>query len=273
MSIKDLFEEIKKRANNGSHGLSSIYADTELYAQFRASYGTVLMKADEDFLISIAEDEEWAGFVPNVVNVLEEFSENVLKAIIKSVVVRYSCVLEYAFIPCIRVFGILKVDEILIDYLKNGTNNERKRVLGAFYFARPTILSYSQKTKTLRTFGYKHNWNKTENRYNVYSENTLREYQMTVTEFLSYCPIVGLSYFNRQKAYLEAFKENENRYMQLLFVSTFERRYKQFHSALKVEIKEYLDLKCERGISAKSEEFDKQIKIERGKEYFKTLFI
>lgn len=88
-------------------------------------------------------DEKIKWFVADLLNMLPTFSERLLKPMVAAAVKEPDASFSNEFIrPCRRVFGYIKIQEILMDIFREGNEEIKIGVLKALYWTRPTVYSF-----------------------------------------------------------------------------------------------------------------------------------
>jgi hypothetical protein len=197
MKIQELYIQFELKVKTGHCYLHERYNNDKLFIDFRNSYGVRLKKDDEEFLIDILNDEEWKWFVPNVLRVLEYFSDRLYQKLLYIAVNTSDPSFNLSFIePCCRVYGAFEVEELLLEYVKNGTREERLNALNGFYW-----------TNVTKIYKYTFKWQWSTNSYKDYRyENDKMIYEeMSPKKYLEYSTKLKKAKFDKYKILLHEF--------------------------------------------------------------------
>ncbi len=250
MTIQNLFTEFQKLVKEDKLYLCERYNNADLFLDFRKTYGLHLKKEDEQFLITLLQDKQWLWFVPNVLRVLEWFPKRLFYELIKKAINTKDPSSNNNFIdPCLRVYNVFLIDDILIEHIKNGTTEEKLGAINAFHWTRPHIKTYcsGENFEHEETFGYKPKWSDQFNMYDWPSDLN----KMDEKEFKEYHKKSKAMMQRRYKILLQEFLDNEDPDIRYRITLSLPSKVKDFPTPLEKSAKQYFKLKKRKGISSK----------------------
>lgn len=181
---------------------------------FRAQF-TGFSEEDIALLQTFLTDKERKWFVAHLLNVLEVFPESLLLPMLTAAVNEPNASFNNVFIrPCRRVFGYLKVHEVLMLLFRNGDSDQKAGVIRVLYWAKPTVFrvtvlagyqQYQEKEQSIFT------WDDEEMRY--------LETEEDATDIYDKEGVLQEAALQHEKRYLlDAFFDTDNRELRRLII-------------------------------------------------------
>jgi hypothetical protein len=211
MDLEELLEVFESQVDDESIFLRVNSDIPEIFLEFRKQNGPLLSSNDEQFLIDILHDDEKKWFATHILEGIERFGEPLMKELVQTAVrVRDRSLSDDFILPCLRVYDVFPVTDLLIGHLLNGSIGEKRRAASALYYARPT-LRWKQSRSFFRSKSILHAFRYDFNKEKMTWSDLGAEPEMSPTDLESYLPLVSAMKFKREKALLKAFFENEDK--------------------------------------------------------------
>jgi len=175
----------------------------EVVYQIRES-NRIWSKKDIAILSEYLKDKNKKRFVADLFAVQEQIPEELFKPFIDASIYDIDPSSNQDYInPCIRVFGFIRVEEMLDFRFLYGDEETKKRVGWAYYWLRPPVVEVIYKDKPPRIVGYK------PKKWDGLSYESLNLYdsknEMTTSELKAYKREINLSKIRKRRIWMEAF--------------------------------------------------------------------
>lgn len=113
----------------------------EITIQFREENLTISEEAENEIIPYLQESLNSALLVLPLIWVIPHFSENLMLELLQCAIkVGNSSDNRYFIEPCLRVHGVFKVNEIMVDHVVNGNKQEKEGALMSFYWIKGLVL-------------------------------------------------------------------------------------------------------------------------------------
>lgn len=242
MKIKELHIKFKELVNKKEIFLYEKYNSHEIFIEFRESKNGILNKDDEEYLINQLKDEKEKWFVPNILRVVNSFSENLMINSLEAAIKIQDPSYNNNFLsPCKRVFD-LKVNDYLNSRFKSANKEDRIGILRAFYWVRDrrVHVTYPDKRKEVYAVNYYWNGNSFTSRENEKGENRMSE-----DEYKSYCKVADSKSDERIELLLNTFLEESDLEMKYRISLNLPKETQKYPEHLRGKAKKYLNEKDE----------------------------
>lgn len=209
MPLSKLLKSYQNQINDESIFLRVMYEVPTIFLEFRKQNGPLLSPEDEHFLIEILKDDEWKWFATHVISGIKDFGEPLMHQLVQTAVLVDEIFLGDDFIlPCLRVYDVFPVIDLLVEFLQYGSPKEKRGAACAFYYARPRLAwTRSRKFWSEKWIlkGYHHSFDDEK----ISWRGLGSEPPMSPEELQAYLPRVKAMVYKREKALLRAFFEND----------------------------------------------------------------
>ena len=184
-------EEIFKKRSSENYLMSYLNGDFHDEFIVKRSISATISDHEIPFILDLLADDNKKWFVASYLRTVESFNENLFKRIIEVGVDTFDPSYNRFFIqPGLRVFGCIKVIEVLEDILKNNPEKDND-ILSAVYHVGSLInvigeINAYKKWEWIEV-GLKYKWNPKDERYEAYHRN--ENCRMTPEEVEHYRPM------------------------------------------------------------------------------------
>jgi hypothetical protein len=238
--LEYIYEEYLEKVLEGEifpeskYGYQSVFSNEKenIFLRFRRVGNGRLSNADEQYLISQLKNKIGRWYVPYVLSVVNDFSENLMKELLETAIRIYDPSYNYCFIkPAMRVYNF-QVYDYYIDRFCNSTFNEKKGIFRALYWVIPQAVWRKETGRIETDYSVKYIWNK-----RGYFE---LDYNSSEVELIRYNDEIIQRNEKKVKIFIEEYRKTKNRKLKYYISLNLPKEINEFPDTLKRMGDEYL---------------------------------